>query len=662
MHNIPRLFRFILITTGIHLLAFFLLRFGLYSYFQNPNDLIPSPELFQAFYLGLKFDLRLSLLMTLPLFLLGGIHLFSPFEYESRRRFWLFLQTSIFALVLFAYFINFAYFSYLQEPIDASALRFLQNFSISAEMVWSTYPIIWLSLLLLSITSIYAYVINKIINHLSDALVPLRTRKKKFLIGLIASLIVIFGMYGKTSYYPLRWSDAFFSTHNFAPTVAMNPLLYFLNTLKNKEISFDINKVKKYYPEVAKYLGVTKPNIETLNFSRKITPKKRFKKSPNVVIVIMESFSSYKTGISGNPLKATPYIDKFANNGIYFENFYTPSTGTARSVWTAVTSTPDVEKNRTSTRNPLIVKQKTLINSFNGYEKFYFIGGSASWGNIRGVLSSNIPDLNLYEEGRYSSPRMDVWGISDLHLFEEANSVLKTQDKPFFAIVQTSGNHRPYNIPEDNKGFIKKTISKKEAKTYGFRSSDEYNAFRFMDHSIGFFMEQAKKEKYFDNTIFAFFGDHGVSATAKHLSPAKQQLHIHSLNVPFIIYSPKLIKSKKYSMAANEVDVLPTLTSLAGFTHTNSSLGSDLLDPKINKDRYVFTMSHSNPWIISLVGKDKMFSVNVLGKKPTLHDLHSKTPRKDISKQNSKEAERLKRLTFGVYETAKYIRYHNKPE
>ena len=232
MHNIPRLFRFILITTGIHLLVFFLLRFGLYWYFKNPSDPIPSTELFQAFYLGLKFDLRLSLLMTLPLFLLGGIHFFSPFEYESRRRFWLFLQTSIFALVLFAYFINFAYFSYLQEPIDASALRFLQNFSISAEMVWSTYPIIWLSLLLLSITSIYAYVINKIIYHLSDALVPLRTRKKKIFIGLIASLVVIFGMYGKTSYYPLRWSDAFFSTHNFRTYSGNEPSSLFFKYTK----------------------------------------------------------------------------------------------------------------------------------------------------------------------------------------------------------------------------------------------------------------------------------------------------------------------------------------------------------------------------------------------------------------------------------------------
>jgi len=662
MHNIPRLFRFILIATGIHLLIFFTLRFGLYWYFQNPADPISLAELLKAFYLGLKFDLRLSLMMLLPIFILGAVRFLSPFEYDSRRRFWLFIQACFLMLVLFFYFINFAYFSYLHKPLDASALRFLQNFSISMEMAWSTYPIVWLVLLLLAITAVYTYILNKIIKYFSDVSVPMHTRKRKILLGTISTFIIIFGLYGKISYYPLRWSDAFFSTHNFAPTVAMNPVLYFLNTLKNREINFDIDKVKKHYPEVAAYLGVTKPNINTLNFTRHVTAKKQFKQQPNIVVVILESFSSYKTGVFGNSLDPTPNIDTLANNGIYFENFYTPSTGTARSVWAAITSIPDVETNRTSTRNPLIVNQKTLVNEFKGYEKLYFIGGSASWGNIRGLLSSNIPDLKLYEEGSYIAPRMDVWGISDLHLFEEANSVLKTQDQPFFAIVQTSGNHRPYNIPDDNRDFIKKKISKKYAKGNGFQSSDEYNAFRFMDHSVGFFMQQAKKEKYFDNTIFVFFGDHGVSGDGKHMTAAQRQLHLNAQQVPLILYAPKLLKSKKYTFAASEVDVLPTLASLAGFSYANTTLGSDLLDPKINKNRYVFTMAHGKPLLISLVGEKKMFSDNVLKTKPTLHDLTSQTPRKDTSKQDPAEAERLNRLTFGIYETIKYMRYHNKPK
>lgn len=662
MHNIPRLFRFILIATGIHLFVLFTLRFGLYWYFKLPADPIASSELMHAFYLGLKFDLRLSLMMTLPLFLLGGIRSLSPFEYDFTRRLWLFIQGSIFTIVLFVYFINFAHFSYLHKPLDASAMRFLQNFSISMEMAWSTYPVIWLSLLLLSITAVYVYSLNKIINYFSDVLVPMHSRKRKIMLGIISTFIVIFGLYGKISYYPLRWSDAFFSTHNFAPTVAMNPVLYFLNTLKNRDVNFDIDKVKKHYPQVAAHLGVTKPDIETLNFKRDITPEKRFKQQPNIVVVIMESFSTYKTGVSGNPLKPTPHIDELANNGIYFNNFYTPSTGTARSVWTAVTSTPDVEPNKTSTRNPLIVRQNTLINAFKDYEKLYFIGGSASWGNIRGLLSANIPNLKLYEEGSYTAPRMDVWGISDLHLFEEANSVLKTQDKPFFSIIQTSGNHRPYNIPEDNRGFVVKKINKKEAKKSGFQSSDEYNAFRFMDHSVGFFMQQAKKEKYFDNTIFVFFGDHGVHGSGTHMTEAQRQLHLNAINVPLIIYAPKLLKSKKYTFAASEVDVLPTVTSLAGIPHTNHSLGSDLLDPNIDKNRVVFTMAHSQPWLISSVGENIMFSDTVLNTKPTLHDLTSQSPRKDISKQKPREAERLKRLTFGLYETIKYMRYHNAPE
>ena len=661
MHNIPRLYRFILILTLVNLLAFSLLRISLFSYFNVPSDPIALNELLKAFYLGLKFDLRLSLLITLPLFLLAGIYRINPFKHIFARRFWLSLQTSIFSFILFVYFINFAFFSYLNKPLDASSFRFLKNFSISMDMVWATYPIVWLSLLLLFISSLYAYSITKAFNYIAKKKQAARSKKQKLVTVTLAVFLVIFGLYGKLSYYPLRWSDAFFSSHSFTSTVTMNPILYFINTLKNREVNFDTNKVKQYYSEIADYLGVKDKDINTFNFSRHITPTKKLEYQPNIVVVILESFSAYKTGVFGNPLKPTPAIDALANNGVYFSNFYTPSTGTARSVWTAVTGIPDIELNKTSTRNPLIVNQRTLINAFTDYDKLYFIGGSASWGNIRGLLSGNIDNLKLYEEGGYTAPRMDVWGISDLHLFEEANKVLKKQTKPFFSIVQTSGNHRPYNIPEDNHGFITKKITKKEAKKFGFQSSDEYNAFRFMDHSVGFFIEQAKKEKYFDDTIFVFFGDHGVNGSGQHMTEAQQQLHINSLNVPLIIYSPKLLKQQTHTFATSEVDVLPTLASLAGLPYTNYTLGDDLLNPQIDKSRYVYTMIHRTPHTISLVSENFMYSNNNLDTKPILHDLNSKQPRKDVSAKNKNKTEKLKRLTFGLYETMKYMRYNNAP-
>ena len=62
--------------------------------------------------------------------------------------------------------------------------------------------------------------------------------------------------WGKLSGYPFRWSDAFYSTNHIANQLAINPILYFLNTYLWRAESYDIDNVKKYYPFIAKHLGI----------------------------------------------------------------------------------------------------------------------------------------------------------------------------------------------------------------------------------------------------------------------------------------------------------------------------------------------------------------------------------------------------------------------
>ena len=158
--------------------------------------------------------------------------------------------------------------------------------------------------------------------------------------------------------------------------------------------------------------------------------------------------------------------------------------GTARGVWASITGIADVAEsgNKTASRNPSMVDQHTIINDFDGYSKLYFLGGSTSWANIRGVLSNNIKGLRIYEQDDYTSPKIDVWGISDRNLFKEASAILKQQAKPFFAVIQTADNHRPYTIPaEDVKEFKKIDLPIDSLKKYGFENNDEMNAFRFTD-------------------------------------------------------------------------------------------------------------------------------------------------------------------------------------
>jgi phosphoglycerol transferase MdoB-like AlkP superfamily enzyme len=338
-----------------------------------------------------------------------------------------------------------------------------------------------------------------------------------------------------------------------------------------------------------------------------------------------------------------------------------PHTGTARSVFTALTGLADVETQRTSSRNPLIVNQHTIINAFEDYGKLYFIGGSASWGNIRGLLSFNIPGLQLYEEGSYKSPRTDVWGISDLHLFEEANKVLRAQQKPFFAIIQTSGNHRPYTIPEDNRGFEVSNMGNKEVFEHGFHSVGEYNSFRFMDHSIKVFFEAAKQEAYFNNTIFVFFGDHGIHAnTGKHTPRFEEQLNLHGLRVPFVIYAPQLLpKGKVISKVASEVDVLPTIAGLAANEYINTTMGRDLLDERFDNARYAFTVTHGHGLRIGLLDGRYYFLMNDDGSNKVLHDMRSENPRDNVMTQFAGTAQEFEQLCRAIFETTRYMRYHN---
>ena len=147
------------------------------------------------------------------------------------------------------------------------------------------------------------------------------------------------------------------------------------------------------------------PDSLTLNYTREYRFADTPVRKPNVVVVICESFSAYMSSMYGNPLNTTPYFNSLCQQGVFFNRCFTPAFGTARGVWAVITGIPDVEQAKTASRNPLAVDQHTIINDFNGYEKFYFLGGSITWANIRGLLNNNIAGLQIFEEEQFRSKK-----------------------------------------------------------------------------------------------------------------------------------------------------------------------------------------------------------------------------------------------------------------
>jgi len=460
--------------------------------------------------------------------------------------------------------------------------------------------------------------------------------------------------------FPLRWSDAFVFADDFKASTALNPFQSFFSTLSFKNSGYDKKKVKEYYPLMASYLGVQNPDENNFNFERRINPTDTFIKKPNIVLVICESFSAYKSSMYGNPLNTTPYFNELCNKGIFFDRCFTPAYGTARGVWATVTGIPDVESPTTASRNPNIVDQHTIINDFRGYDKMYFLGGNPTWANIQGLLSNNITGLRIYAQDDFKAKKVDVWGISDKNLFLEANNILKEKTSPFFAIIQTADNHRPYTIPsEDKETFKLMNFSEEELKKNGFENNDELNAFRYTDFCFSKFMEAARKESYFDNTIFVFIGDHGIRGNAADLFPkAWTDEWLTSEHVPLLFYSPKLFPAGRVHQVSSQVDVLPSIAGLAKVAYRNNTFGRNLFDTVSATNRYAFIIDH-DVRSIGLVSDEYYYTRNMkTGKQEFVSVTGNEAPVPGAATDSIKNY--MGKLTDAWYETAKYLLQNNK--
>lgn len=616
-------------------------------------------------WMGLRYDARVVGVFLIIPFLASSFYFFKPFFHKISKKI-LLVYANIFGLLLIIFYtIDFAFFAYLRQRLNASILSYAEDTQISASMVWQSYPVIKILLLWIVCFVVLFFVTKKIYN--ACATLPVKVSKT----NIVSSFIVFFlilgvSIFGRIGQFPLRWSDAYRFNSDYKANLALNPFQSFASSLKFRHSGFEIEKTKKYYGLMADVFSVSKQDSTTMNFDRMTIADERLKnKTPNVVLVICESFSAYKSSMWGNPLNTTPYFNQLCKEGVFFKNCYTPTYGTARGIWALLTGIPDVTSIKTASRNPSIVDQYSMLNKIDGYEKLYFIGGSASWANIRGVIKDNVKDMKLYEQEDYASKAIDVWGISDKDLFMESNDVLKKQTKPFFAVIQTADNHRPYTIPKKDRPFIKmRDFPKDTLAKYGFWSNEELNAYAYMDYTYKSFLEAAAKESYFNNTIFVFIGDHGIRGNAGDMMPKVwTEKGLTTVHVPLLFYAPGMLQPDVVEKKVSQLDVMPSISGLINKPIINKTMGrnvfSNLHAPDsdyYNNHAFIYDPDLQ---LIGLVNGKYYFEHNLQTKKDDVYSLLNNDPLPP-GLPTDKELLMLRNITLGYYETARYLLYNNK--
>lgn len=649
-----------LLYSGIFLLVLMTVLRIVFTKVFPPSSTFADYPVGGALWLGFRYDARDVAIVSCLIFLLSLVPTLNPFKSKLGKKVAMTIWTLFAVILVLFYMVDFANYAYLQERLNADLLNLLKDTNESVKMMWQTYPVIWILLGWVASVLFIVFAINFFYKKIRNRQETVASKSIKIAIPIVFFLVLALAIFGRFGQYPLRWSDAFSFGNDYAAKVSLNPFQSFFSSMKFRKASYDIAEVKKAYPMIAEYLGVENPDVNKLNYERNIVGDLSANK-PNIVVVICESFSFYKSSMSGNKLDPTPYFNEMSKNGILFDHCFTPSYGTARGVWATLTGIPDIDPTSTSSRNPKAVNQHVIMNDFKGYDKFYFIGGSLSWANIRGFLTNNIVGLKTYEQDDYDAPKIDVWGVSDKHVFLKANEVFAKQTKPFVSIVQTSDNHRPYTIPaEDKATFQIKTATPQELHDNGFASNDEYNAFRYTDFCYQQFIEAAKKEAYFKNTIFLFVGDHGIRGDAGTLYPNAWTEQLTSEHVPLLIYAPGRLQPQKYSFPVSQVDMFPTAAGLSKISYTNTTLGRDILDSAMlhNPSRYgAFIYDYVNQ--LTGVVKDSVFFSHIAHSnsyQPKYQSINNNNPLTLTEEQKAY----YKNLTEAIYTTSQYLLLNNK--
>ena len=667
---------FVLVNTAL----FFAARLAL-LYFLFP-DIAERDHIAHALYIGLKFDARMAVFMSLPLalFLLWPrLERAVSREGSSAARRVLCLVTGLMAAgAMLIYIFDFGFFFYLHQHIDMGARVFLEDPSESVRMVWQSYPVVVIVAAFVAALALYVALFARFLR--SHTAFPVRpkqggegcSRKWRALMTVLSLVMLFIVGYGQISsnFFPLRWSNAYFSADKNIAILAVNPIQNLYDTRNyGKAVPPNLQATRDAWPRMAAYLRVPEGQ-PPLTYIRHF-PGRDMAQRPNIVIIIMESLCWERTSLApsmpaslGKDIDPTPFLRELAARSLYFPNFYAPTRTTARAVFTTISGVPDVNHTGgTTSRNPKLVDQSSVLNEFSGYEKYYMIGGNANWANIRGMLQHNVEDLHLLEESAWEAPNTDVWGVSDIAMFRESVDVLTRSAKPFIAVIQSASFHRPYTIPDDNEGYVSPPDPSAEALAwYGYESAEEYRSLHLSDHALRCFFEKASKQPWFNNTIFAVFGDHGLNHNSTNITPAVKACNLQAWHIPLFIYAPGGQVAPGVNANPHiQPDVLPTMAALAGVDFYTNTLGRNMLDPANDADAAAFiSESDSTRYLLE---DGYVFAIRPKG--DAIYRLDEQTGdgnARDLRAEQPERAKAMRQKLMDFYYTSQYLLHNNGKE
>ncbi len=462
-------------------------------------------------------------------------------------------------LISIVYCTDAVLYGFWQFRIDSTPFFY---FLSSPKDALASVPIWWVLLgivVVVVLTAVLFFILCKTIGTFPESKGIAKDRLIASGVMVVVLALLFVPIRGSLGTSTMNLGRVYYSENQKLNHAAINPCFSLLSSLMNDEDTKDqyrfmaADEANKLFSQITDKTkqGGTDAVFKLLNTNR-----------PNIVMVVLESFSAHIMKSMGGTANVAVNMDKWANEGVLFTNFYANSFRTDRGLAAILAGYPaqptmSIMKYPNKTGNMPMFPQKLKKA---GYQLKYYYGGDADFTNMRSfVTTAGFEDL-VSDADFPIKLRLSKWGVPDQYVFDRALADIKSQapNATHLSVIQTSSSHEPYDVP------FKKLNNK------------ILNAFAYTDNCLGKFVAALKKLPSWKNTLVVLVPDHQGCYPEDMDNYSPQRYHI-----PLLLLGGALKAKGPIATLGSQADIAATLLSQLGISYSEFTFSKDMLNPNV---------------------------------------------------------------------------------
>ena len=383
--------------------------------------------------------------------------------------------------------------------------------------------------------------------------------RKMLPISLLIMGFVFLGIRGGVGVKTISQSSAFYSSQKIENAAATNSFWNASYYIFNNTASL-YSKNHLFYEE----------NEAIQNFREQLSEQDTFsitnQTKPNIIVVMLESFTASASQYFSGEMNCMPYLDAIAKENLSFTNCYASGDRTEKGLISIFSGYPSQPMSSVIVFPEKMQKLPSIIKDFKkqGYQTSFFYGGDVDFASMKSYLVFNETQTIIDKFNFVKKELNSKWGAHDGNLYNKTKTYFDSVKAPFFSGILTLSSHEPFDVP-----FTSKDLKKDD--WYGYK-----NSIRYADFELNNFIEYCKQKPWYKNTLIVLVADHGHDIGLDSL----EQFDKKKFHIPLIILggalSPHLYKTQ-IKMPVSQTIV------------------SNLLSKKENKGQYGWQTGALNP-------------------------------------------------------------------